>query len=326
MCIVPFFLQFATVLSCAACDLGGHDAQPGEPLQIVAAEPYSAQGLDCESDAGNDCGFPADAPLRLKFDRWLLPTTAVRQSVSLVTEGTEQAVFLRPDYDVTARVLAIRPDTPLAAGSVYLLQLISADQDPNGFGFRAYDGGALSAPSTFAFRTSAPAAQSNVALPVATCDEVLSAIAQAGCTQAGCHSGPVPRMGLSLENASGLLSTAIDQVAHETESGPDLTQQAVSGGRFGVQMPIIDSGRPENSYLIYKLLIGSSLNNEFGAEVNRDHFAPDPMTQAAIEQARAWFIEFGPMPPDEVGYPAGVSPAELVRTLQSWIRAGATCP
>ena len=322
--VAGFAAVLAGLLGCAGCDIGARDMPSAEPLRVVALEPYSAQGLDC--DAG-DCGFPVDAPIRLQFDRWLSPTTAVRQSLSLYTEGTQLGVFLRPDYDVTARSLSYRPDTPLASDSVYILQLSDADQDPNGLGFRSFDGNSLESPKAFAFRTSVlgqtqPAAD---ALPAPSCDQVVAALASAGCTRGGCHSGDTPRMGLLLESAAGLISTAIDHVAHETETGTDVTQRAVSGGRFGTQMPIIDSGRPENSYIMYKLLIGRWLNRELAAQPAAQ-FAPDVVSQDAIDRARAWFIEFGAMPPDEVGYPDGTSPLGLVRELQSWIRAGATCP
>jgi hypothetical protein len=262
----------------------------------------------------------------LKFDRWLLPTTAVRQSLSLYTEGTQLGIFLRPDYDVTARSLSYRPDTPLDPGSVYILELNDANQDPNGSGFRSFDGNSLDSSQAFAFRTSLSGQTPPTdTLPVPPCAQVVSALNNAGCARSGCHSGNDPRMGLLLENADGLIATAIDHVAHETETGTDVTQQVVSGGRFGTQMPIIDAGRPENSYLIYKLLIGKWLNGELAAQPAAP-FAIDVLSQDTIDRAREWFIEFGPMPPDAVGYPSSVSPLELVSNLQSWIRAGATCP
>jgi len=318
------FLSLACLFGCPSCDLGGRDAEAGEPLRVVAIEPYSAEGLDCGNGA---CGFAPDAPIRLKFDRWLIPTTAIRQSVSLYTEGTQLGVFLRPDYDVTARSLSYRPDTPLATGTVYILKLGDADQDPNGLGFRSFDGNALNNAKQFAFRTSlsGQTPPTAVTVPVTTCDQVVVTLANAGCTRGGCHSGNSPRMGLLLESAQGLISTAINHVAHETETGTNVTEQVVSGGRFGTQMPIIDSGRPENSYLLYKLLIGKWLNRELAAQPAAP-FATDALSQDAIDRARSWFIEFGAMPPDDVGYPDGVSSLELMRNLQTWIRAGAMCP
>jgi hypothetical protein len=294
-------------------------------LRVVAVDPSAGRGLDCE---GGACGFAPNAPIRLKFDRWLLPTTAVRQSASLTTEGTSLGVFLRPDYDVTARVLEFRPEGWLLSDTVYILQFDDADKDPNGFGFRAYDGDSLGRSTRFAFRTGTepepmPSAAS---APGAGCDDVLSALGKAGCANAGCHGGPEPRMGLSLDTRTGLLGTAIDRIAHETQAGPELSQHAVSGGRFGVQMPIIDPGRPENSYLVYKLLVSRWLNQELDSLTDpSDPFSPDALPTAEIEAARAWFIEFGAMPPDSVGYPDGVSPLELVKMIQQWIRAGAVC-
>jgi len=323
--VFKFVLFTGCMLGFPSCDIGNRDAPASEPLRVVAIEPHAAQGLDCENGA---CGFDPNAPIRLKFDRWLLPTTAVRQSVSLYTQGTQLGVFLRPDYDVTARSLSYRPDTPLAPGTVYILEIGDADKVPGGFGFRSFDGNALGSTTTFAFRTSQsvqtpPPADALPAAPA--CDRVVAALASAGCTRGGCHSGNSPTMGLLLESPSGLVSTAIDHVARETETGTDVTEQVVSGGRFGTQMPIIDGGRPENSYLIYKLLIGKWLNRELAARPTAP-FAANALSQDAIDRARAWFIEFGAMPPDEIGYPEGVSPLELVSELQSWIRAGASCP
>ena len=111
-------------------------------------------------------------------------------------------------------------------------------------------------------------------------------------------------MGCRSTHSVAFWQRPIDHVAHETESGTEPTQHAVSGGRFGVQMPIIDAGRPENSYLMYKVLISRRLNQELDSIADRqDSFAVEPLSSAQIEAARAWFIGFGAMPPDEVGYP-----------------------
>jgi len=309
----------------SSCNIGNRTSHAGSPLQIVAEEPKAAQGLDCDS---GDCAFLPNAPLRFKFDRWLIPTTAVRQSVSLSTEGTGLGVFLRPDYDVTARVLSVRPDSPLASNMVYILTLADADHDQYGNGFRAYDGASLEKRRSFAFRTGLPAVEApDDTKSAAKCSEILAALAKAGCASSNCHGGNTPRMGLALDSFEGLEATAIDHVAHQTQTGTEISEQVVSGGRFGTQMPIIDSGRPENSYLVYKLLIGSELNREMDTLADHgDAFSPTGLTPSQIEDARAWFIDFGPMPPDEVGYPNGVSPFEFVTSLQGWIRAGAVCP
>jgi hypothetical protein len=137
----------------------------------------------------------------------------------------------------------------------------------------------------------------------------------------------VPRTGLLLDGAQGLLATAINRVAHETQNGTDISLRAESGGRFGEQMPIIDPGHPENSYLIYKLLVGEAFNRELNDRADAlDPMRAVPMTEEQISHARDWFIRFGPMPPDEVGVSDGVSLFDTYSTLAAWIHAGASCP
>ena len=118
-----------------------------DSLETMSLRPRE-QGLNCD---GGDCGFAPDAPIRVKFDRWLLPTTAVRQSISLYTEGTQLGVFLMPDYDVTARVLGYRADAPLSPGTVYILQFSDADKIRTDFGFRSYDGDSFRAIAAIRF-------------------------------------------------------------------------------------------------------------------------------------------------------------------------------
>jgi hypothetical protein len=51
-----------------------------------------------------------------------------------------------------------------------------------------------------------------------------------------------------------------------------------------------------------------------------------PLTDAQISQARDFFVRFGPMPPENVDVPNGVSLYDAYLALVSWIRAGAACP
>jgi hypothetical protein len=269
----------------------------------------------------------------------------------MFTEGTGLGLTLRPDYDVAARVLEYNLDSAIPGGMVWNLVLHDADQDENGFGFRAFDGNAIGSSISMSFRTSLdpPVSVAQKPKKAPSCADVLSTLGRAGCSRLGCHSRQtsaqcaaslpmawdqvlsqcvaVPRMGLALDDAQGLTTTAVNQVAHETQNGPDISERVVSGGRFGDQMPIIDIGRPDNSYLIYKFLIGQAFNRELGERANpSDPFSPTPMTQAQIDHARDWFIQFGAMPPDDVGFPQGVSPVDTYSTLRDWIRVGAMCP
>ncbi len=296
--------------------------------------------------------MPVAGPFRFKFDRWILPATAVRQSLALYTQGTGLGTTLRPDYDVAARVINYNLDGALPGGLAWTLVLHDADREADGFGFRSFDGLAIGAEMSMAFRTSLEPAVSAAQIKrvAPSCTDVLSTLSRAGCSRLGCHSRQtspqcvgsampmawdpaqsqcvaVPRMGLSLDDTQGLASTAVNRVAHETQTGPDVTERVVSGGRFGDQMPIIDIGRPQNSYLIYKMLIGQAFNRELGGRADPGNpFGATPMTPAQISHARDWFVQFGAMPPDEIGYPAGASPVDTYSTLRDWIRAGAICP
>ena len=75
-------LWVALLLAVAGCDAGDPDRQPylGPPLQILATYPEDGAGLDCAS-SDVECGVPIDTTIEVRFDRFLLPSTAVRQSI-----------------------------------------------------------------------------------------------------------------------------------------------------------------------------------------------------------------------------------------------------
>jgi len=176
----------------SACDIGKRVQSRGESLTIIASEPETAEGLDCQLDSGAACGLPVGGPLRFKFDRWLLPTTATRQSLTMFTSGTGLGVMLRPSYDVASRTIEYNFDAPMPGGLVFNLRLSDADQDPNGFGFRGFDGVSLSSSATIAFRTSVAASTldptASQVLAVPNCADALGVLRQAGCSGLGCHS------------------------------------------------------------------------------------------------------------------------------------------
>jgi hypothetical protein len=138
-------------------------------------------------------------------------------------------------------------------------------------------------------------------------------------------------MGLALTDW-GLAHTAINRVAHETETGNSaLGPGFESAARFGVQMNIVDPGSPENSYLMYKLLRKPE-NYALGAgEPCPVTFHP-PVSDASclrpddeeLARLREWFVLGDPMPKDSAGSSASLSRDELVR-VASWISGGAIC-
>jgi hypothetical protein len=131
-------------------------------------------------------------------------------------------------------------------------------------------------------------------------------------------------MDLDLGSAEGLLRTAMSKVAHQTDTEANAGVPAELPHRFGLGMPIIDPGRPDNSYLVYKMII------------NRDSYGPDPCggsayevglggqcvagSVAEIDRLRDWFVRGEPMPPAVDGSPLEVADLRLV---ERWIVGGA---
>ncbi len=286
-----------------------------------------------------DCGVPRDAVIQIRFDRYLLPETAVRQSLHVFTGDPDLGVFLQPEYDMVERVLSFRLSDGgwYLPGVLYTVELV-VPTDDGSFGFRAFDGAPLGegpVPLKFDFRTAKvdPPPPPEDEAPV-TCELALAAFAaqNGGCASAACHSSEgSPPMGLVLDSAAGIVVTAIDRPAHETEIGGKTGVVLESPARLGVSMPIIDPGRPYNSYLMYKLLRKTD-SFRTSAEpatvcVTRYQvgFGPDglcpPPPPKEDTRLREWFVRGEPMP-------LGISldaehPRDRMLLIQRWIREGA---
>jgi hypothetical protein len=364
-----FVLCGNLTLLASACDQGTPELENSDrpPLHLVSSYPKDGEGLDCTPGSGSACGVPRNAAIELRFDRFLLHSTAVRQSVALYTQRPETQVFLLPDYDVVERVVRFRPREPLEPNVLYTVKLtLPTESAP--FGFRAFDGGPLEAgsvPLSFTFLTSAELLPG--ALPCQpSCQAIATRLGASGCTRHGCHNAEgdpsqcprgealdhnrecvgVPRMGLDLRAPEGLISTAIDQVAHQTETGPTGGIAFVSPTRMGIQMPLIDGGRPGNSYLLYKLLLRpANLNALPDASLTDDErerrvrctpayrsAPPDGQGIAADEternRLREWFVRGEGMPLVSREGDPSTSPVTLdfLHELQRWIALGAPCP
>lgn len=256
----------------AACDKGDPQVdvgRQGPSLGVVATSP---------DVLGNDGAVPIDAPIRIRFSRFLRPDTAVRQSVR-VTGGTLDPdggasiagdAFLEPTYDVVERVVTYTLQGTWAPGVRYTVTLWSPD-DPlraeDGRGFRAFDGAALKKSITFAFTAGTAATMNPVTPPpvMAACAQCIKGTFVPGaatflavsCGGIGCHNAPEPAVGLDLSSVAAIRRTAVGHVAHQTLTGPttpsSISPQATSA-LFGVGMPLIDPGQPGSSYFLYKML------------------------------------------------------------------------
>ena len=251
-------LASITCLLCFGCDQGtpALEDSVGPPLRLVASYPEAGEGVDCVPSADPACGVPTNGPLELRFDRQLLHSTAVRQSLVVYSGEPQSPVFLRPDYDAVERVLRYYPSEPLQPNTLYTVQLPQPTQAAP-FGFRAFDGAPLGegpVPLRFSFYTAAESVGPEPACEP-TCEDIVRRFQASGCARLGCHNSEpepdacgagaaldhnqecvgVPRMGLDLASVPGLRRSAISRVAHQAEVGPQGGVPLVNPARMDVQ-------------------------------------------------------------------------------------------
>jgi hypothetical protein len=274
---------------------------------------------------------PTDVSVTLSFNRFLRPDTAIRQSIAFYTGNPANAAppvsatrpEVTPQYDLMERSVrfVLPPGFTLEPHALYTVELPVADND-EAFGFRAFDGvplaGKTSQRISF-FTGSGPRAPAAPAVP--SCTDFLDRVS--GCVAASCHGGTEPALGLSFEGLEALRATAVGQPAHETETGDTTGIAEQNPERFGVNMPIIDPGRPDNSYLMYKLLIGAApyeLEPGEACPAGERCEAPEP---AELDRLRIWFVRGEPMP--YLGAADQFVHHDELRAIQAFIAEGDAC-
>ncbi|WP_394842947.1 hypothetical protein LZC95_38475 [Pendulispora brunnea] len=211
----------------------------------------------------------------LAFDRLLLPSTVVRQSI-YIFDGFNVALSPTVQYDPVTRVVTLgspRQSEWLKPGQPYkiVFTIPSGNEDNNGL--RAIDRATLDPASERVIGFFTDSAPTGTPGPprVDFCTDVLP-IFQQHCSAGQCHGEPGPTTpssrfpdgqshpaaGLVLETPGGVLSTAIGigtrRVAIGSNTGPRTLPQS-PGRMFGLDMPIVDPGSAANSWLLYKLLL-----------------------------------------------------------------------
>ncbi|HEX3850207.1 MAG TPA: Ig-like domain-containing protein [Polyangiaceae bacterium] len=360
-------VPFALGLLLSGCELGPRDeaSAHGPPLHIMATYPADGQGtnaspnapLDCDSPTP-DCPLPTNLAIELRFDRFLLPGDRIGAGLRLYTGDPDNSIALAPEYNLIERVVVFRPQQALHPNTLYTAETVTST-DPN-LGFWAFDRAPLSegpVPLSFSFSTGsgpAPVASLPVA-PVESCATMINGpfVSCANChvTQPGDETVPpsppsgitervkYPPMGLDLSSPPGLYYTAIQHVAHQTETGNSVLNQGLeSPDRFGVQMNVVDPGNPSNSYLMYKLLAKPDNYRLDASEPScvTGYHAPvsdgncQPVSDDEAVQLREWFMRGDPMPENATPAPgsapsvASISHAGLLR-INAWIATGASC-
>lgn len=335
----------------SGCDRGAQKYSPkllGPPLRVVATNP-----------AAETTNVPRNAPIRVRFDRFLTPASAVRQSIRITggtinPDGSSVAAeeFLEPSYDLLERVIVLR----LSGGRLWLpgirytVTLFRPGERGND-GFRAWDGAPLETSFTFSFSTSNdPSTPPPIPLlskidycsyrktfDVTQSDGTTSqqpctvlgggSVLQQSCAFGTCHGNDLPggpAQGLNLQSFEAMRATAIGHVAHQTLTGPS-HQPEVNPAFFGSSMPLIDPGQPGNSYILYKILISPELwerpgRNEPGELPAQEVDGELRPSSEELKRLQEAFILGAPMP-----LLSSMTLAQ-VRALQAWIANGAQGP
>lgn len=334
------------------CDLAAPVGNDPPSLRLLASYPAAGDGYDCPS-GDVTCGVPLNAVIELRFDRFLLPRTAVRQSIRVYSGSggyllpqppqdgladpeelrvyvpNEQAyVLLHPEYDPLERVVSYHLPAGFQWESNRLYHVdvhLPIDEADNGF--RAIDGTALSSgevPLEFGFYTGSAAEAVPAADPAPSCRDVLEIFHERSCAASDCHAGAGAALGLRLASGSDLAGSAIRHVAVQTDNAPVVGQSQLDPLRFGIAMPVIWPGRPDTSYLVYKLLLGDTYGSEATACQTQYRVplaaggcaAPTAAQRASLSE---WFGHATPMPPA----PLALGDLQELRTISGWIRAGA---
>lgn len=289
--------------------------------------------------ADSDCGVATNTFIRLRFDRPLLPSTAVRQALRVYTGRPENgAPAMTPRYDVLTRELTFYFNGRLLPKVLYQVELLADEENPAFL--RAYDGAPLAREDVrerWSFMTGAagdPAFDFPTVEQEPTCDDILARL-NASCGGGCCHGGESPAMGLRLTDLDALRATAIGKVARQTDLGDRIGVPLTDPARFGVGMPVIDPGNPHNSYLLYKLLL-SPRNLEPCRSPDCEPFTALPGAERCRAPSEAervllaeWFVQGAPMPLDPAPGCAMSEPSAFdcatFQALARWIERGADC-
>ncbi len=324
--------------SVLACDRDAPEPTSDRPaLKVLETRPEP-----------QDAAFPLERALRMRFDRYLRPTSVVRQSVvvtpSLIDAETGApkgpTVFFEPVYDPYDRIVVFQLASRArwVPSTLHSVRLLAPKDEADIAGFRAFDGAPLDEQVDYSFMTGAavtdPTQDVDDVLPrVRYCEEddgltTLPAVATvlgSSCSLAGCH-GSSPMLGLDLSGPMAIRNTAVRVVARQTMTGPSVAAPVTNPSRFGDDMPRLEPGNAGNSYLVYKLLVQESNHPAAGETVD----APDPWLggiapsgpppREELSRLRAWFVRGEPMP---LG--GHLEPDEM-RAIVRWILQGAPTP
>jgi hypothetical protein len=221
--------------------------------------------------------LPANGQIQIAFDRLLLPECILRQTFILLdAQNNVLSPLPVAAYDPVAIVVTVTPAAgTLVVGQPYKLVINSPQNSGDLNGLRAIDGATLASDSKapIGFTVTAATATPPPQPPVIDYCRDVQRVLVTRC--AGCHGG-LFYAGLGVATAQQLEDTAINMVAHGSNTGPNAAPEPATL-QFTEDMPVIDpgpgpnvgllagdagpqtSGNPGHSWLMYKLLMAVPL-------------------------------------------------------------------
>lgn len=242
--------MWAVLVSCVGCYASGPELSPPQVVGL-RGELDDGTRIDGAGASGAGLKVPRLAAIRVAFDRLLLPASVSRQSVRLVSGATAALSTVR--FDPATREAVIEPfiENPLAASTRYRV-VVDGVQD--------LSGAVLVGPVSLDFETTDELGRWSPrhAVPFAEVAPIFE-----GCATSDCHAGPTPVSGLDLSSGEGLRRTALGQ---PSKGALPRGNEALDGAFRLTDLALIDArdgrGRPEYSYLMYKVLGASEVLGE----------------------------------------------------------------
>ena len=223
----------------AALSSGGK----GPPPQVVWQYPSDPSG-------GEATGVPLLTSIRVQFNRFLAPESAVRQAVCVesCTVGPSaqcdgQCIGgLAPEYDPVDRV-AVWKNAALQAGLRYNVRLLVPQNDDDPTGIRTIDGTPLEAEYAFAFTAGDPSKAAGAGgIDPALANEELTVTKRAGITYCSTGLCSVPSMGCTTplpdQAVFGPRGTLVSSAGISSCAGSPLCHVPPAQGPTGITVPV----------------------------------------------------------------------------------------
>ncbi|MBI5516800.1 MAG: hypothetical protein HY909_23650 [Deltaproteobacteria bacterium] len=225
--------------------------------------------------------LPLGPALRVRFNRRLSPRSVNRATVSVTSGGL--SVFGGVRYDPVLRDVWYQPNPgELRQGLEYVLTVRST--------VTSWDGVLLGRDHEVHFIPQGRAG--DPPLPQGSLARDIAPLFLVRCVDAGCHGSVAPALGLDLSSPEAIRRTAVG-VAARQRPAPGPAGVTVTDPHWGPLARVdpgvtAGQGRPEYSYLLYKLLGDGPVVG------SRMPLGREPLAEAELSRVSSWIAAGAP--------------------------------